>query len=61
MLRQHQNIDGNGGAKEQVRCQGNHGFDIVIVDQILTDFLLSAATVKIPGKQTIAARPLAER
>ena len=50
MLGQHQNIDGDSGAKEQVGCQRNHRFHVVVVHQILADFLLSAATVEDAGE-----------
>ena len=55
---QHQNIDGDGGAKKQVRREWNHGFDVVVVHQILANFLLGAP-VKNAGKANYGCTPFA--
>ena len=43
---QHQDVHGNGGAKEQVGRQRNHRFHIVVVHQVLADLLLGPAPVE---------------
>ena len=50
MLREHQDIDGDRGAVKEVGCQGNDGFDIVVVDEVFADLLLRTAAVEDAGK-----------
>jgi len=46
VFREHQNVDRNGGAEEEVGCQGDHGLDVVVVDQILADLLFGSTPVE---------------
>ena len=50
MFGQHQDVHGNGGAKEQVGGQRNHRFHIVVVHQVLADLLLCPTPVKNAGE-----------
>ena len=47
---EHQNGHGDGGAVEQVGRERNHGFDVVVVHQILADFLLGTSPVEDAGE-----------
>src|SRR6478736_470170 len=47
---EHQNIHTNGGAKKQVGRERNHGFNVVVIHQVLADFLLGTAPVKNTGE-----------
>ena len=47
---QYQNRHGDGGAIKQVGREGNDGFDVVVIHEVLADFLFSTATVKDAGK-----------
>ena len=49
-LDSNQNVDGNGGAEKEVGCQGDHGLHIVVIHQILADFLFGTTPVKNTGK-----------
>ncbi len=61
VLGQHQYVNGNGGAEEQIRCQRNHRFNIVVVDQVLSDFLLCTATVKNTGEADYCCAPFSRQ
>ena len=43
---QHQDVHGDGGAKEQVGRQRDHRFHVVVVHQVLADLLLRPAAIK---------------
>ena len=47
---EHKDIDGDGGAVKQIGRKGDHGFNIVVVHQILADLLLGTDPVKDAGK-----------
>src|SRR5690606_13385860 len=55
---QHQDVHRDGGAVEQVGRQRNHSFDVVVVHQILADFLLGTAPVKDAGEADDGGAPL---
>ena len=48
---QNQDVDGNRCAVKKIGRECNHGFDIIVVYQILADFLLRTATVEDAGKR----------
>ena len=50
VLGQYQNRDGDGGAKKEVGCERNHGFDIIVIHQVLANFLLGPAPVENTGE-----------
>ncbi len=55
----HQNVHGDGGAVKQVGREGNHGFYIVVIHQILADFLFRSTTVKNAGEADDSSAPFA--
>src|SRR5690606_14545186 len=59
VLGQHQDVHRDGGAVEQVWRQRNHGFHVIVVHQILADFLLGTAPVKDAGEADDSSAPLA--
>src|SRR5690606_29771571 len=59
VLGQHQDVHRDGGAVEQVGRQRYHGFDVVVIHQILADFLLGTAPVKDAGEADDGSAPLA--
>src|SRR5690606_4520856 len=57
VLGQHQDVHRDGGAVEQVGRQRYHGFDVVVIHQILADFLLGTAPVKDAGEADDGGAP----
>ena len=45
-----EDIDGDGGAVEEVGREGDDGFDVVVVHQVFADFLLGTAPVEDAGE-----------
>ncbi len=50
MLGEHEDIDSDGGAEEEIRGEGNDALDVIVIDQVLADFLLRSATVEDAGE-----------